>query len=315
MSTATLPVIDVGDLDSPATRRAIDVACRDWGFFQIANHGIGERTLDAVRSEMRAFFAQPLAAKHALMRTAENPWGFYDRELTQRTRDWKEIFDYGPPDGGAIVPQLPRDLPGFERTIVQFYAACDALALALVDVIAGNLGMPQGALTPSFRPSHTSFLRLNYYPPCSSPVRPTGLAAVRDGYLGVNPHTDSGALTLLLQDEQPGLEVFHGHEWHLVEPRRDALVVNMGDIVQVWSNTQYKAALHRGLAAADAQRFSAPFFFNPAYDTEYAPLPSTVDAEHPPRYRPIHWGRFRARRAAGDYADHGEYHSIKHYSH
>ena len=90
--------------------------------------------------------------------------------------------------------------------------------------------------------------------------------------------------------------------------------MNIGDIVQVWSNDRYTAALHRGLVSADAERFSAPFFFNPAYSTEYAPLPSTVDAQHPPRYRPINWGEFRARRAAGDYADHGEYHSISHYS-
>jgi isopenicillin N synthase-like dioxygenase len=314
VSTETLPVIDAGDLRRAATQRAIDAACRDWGFFQIVGHGIAERTLDALRRQMRAFFALPLSSKHAIMRTAENPWGFYDRELTKHRRDWKQVYDYGPPDGGAIVPQLPRELPQFESAIARFYAACDALALELVEVIAGNLGMPAGALDACFRPQHTSFLRLNYYPPCPKPVRPTGFAAVREGYLGVNAHTDAGALTLLLQDEQPGLEVFHDHEWHLVEPRRNALVVNIGDIVQVWSNARYKAALHRGLASADAERFSAPFFFNPAYSTEYAPLPSTVDALHPPRYRPIHWGRFRERRAAGDYADHGEYHSISHYS-
>jgi len=130
----------------------------------------------------------------------------------------------------------------------------------------------------------------------------------------VNPHTDAGALTLLLQDDEPGLEVFHAGAWHLVEPRRDALVVNIGDIVQVWSNDRYTAALHRALVSPNAERFSAPFFFNPAYRAWYAPLVSTVDAEHPARYRPIHWGEFRARRAAGDYADHGEYHSIHHYS-
>jgi isopenicillin N synthase-like dioxygenase len=184
----------------------------------------------------------------------------------------------------------------------------------LVDVIAGNLGMPPSALAPYFRPDHTSFLRLNYYPRCPAPARPTDLSMARDGHLGVNHHTDSGALTLLLQDEQPGLEVFHDNGWHLVEPLRDALVVNIGDIVQVWSNDRYTAALHRGLVSADAERFSAPFFFNPAYSTRYAPLPSTVDAQHPPRYRPIHWGEFRARRAAGDYADHGAYHSINQYS-
>ena len=62
-----------------------------------------------------------------------------------------------------------------------------------------------------------------------------------------------------------------------------------------------------------AERFSAPFFFNPAYSAAYAPLQSTVDSRHPPRYRPIVWREFRARRAAGDYADHGEYAQISDY--
>ena len=314
MSTETLPVIDIRDLRRADTARAIDTACREWGFFQVVGHGIDERILAALRREMRSFFYLPLPAKRAVMRTAENPWGFYDRELTKHTRDWKQIYDYGPSDGGAIAPQLPRELPSFARVITRFYAACDALAFELVEAISGNLGMPPGALDSCFRPDHTSFLRLNYYPPCPTPARPADPNPARAGSLGVNPHTDAGALTLLLQDEQPGLEVFHDGNWCLVEPRRDALVVNIGDIVQVWSNDRYEAALHRGLVSVDAERFSAPFFFNPAYSTTYAPLPSTVDAQHPPRYRPIQWGEFRARRAAGDYADGADYHSINHYS-
>jgi isopenicillin N synthase-like dioxygenase len=314
VSTETLPVIDVGDLRRAGTQQEIDAACRDWGFFQIVGHGIAERTLDALRNQMRAFFALPRSSKHAVVRTAENPWGFYDRELTKRTRDWKQVYDYGPADGGSIAPQLPRELPRFASAIARFYAECDALAFELVEVIAGNLGTRPGALDSCFRPDHTSFLRLNYYPPCPMPAQPADLSPAGAGHLGVNPHTDSGALTLLLQDDEPGLEVFRDGAWHLVEPRRDALVVNIGDIVQVWSNDRYTAALHRALASTTAERFSAPFFFNPAYRTWYAPLKSTVDAEHPARYRPIHWGEFRARRAAGDYADQGEYHSIHHYS-
>ncbi len=314
MSTDTLPVIDVRNLRSAAALSAIDAACRDWGFFQIVGHGIDTRTTTALRRAMRAFFALPMHAKHAIVRTAENPWGFYDRELTRHARDWKQIYDYGPPDGGAMLPQFPRELPELAPAVTRFYAACDALAFELVEVIAGNFGMPPGALDACFRPHHTSFLRLNYYPPCPVPARPAGTAPARDGNLGVNPHTDAGALTLLLQDEQPGLEVLHDGTWQLVEPRSDALVVNIGDIVQVWSNDRYRAALHRGLVSPDVERYSAPFFFNPAYSTEYAPLPSTIDAAHPPRYRSIHWGTFRARRAAGDYADHGDYHSISHYA-
>ena len=161
MSTETLPVIDIRDLRRAATQRAIDSACRAWGFFQVVGHGIPERSLAAVRREMRAFFALPLPAKHAIMRTAENPWGFYDRELTKRTRDWKQIYDYGPSDGRAIVPQLPRELPRFGSAIARLYAECDALAFELVEVIVANLGMPPGALDACFRPEHTSFLRLN----------------------------------------------------------------------------------------------------------------------------------------------------------
>jgi isopenicillin N synthase-like dioxygenase len=107
--------------------------------------------------------------------------------------------------------------------------------------------------------------------------------------------------------------VFHDNAWRLVEPHPDALVVNIGDIVQVWSNDRYRAALHRAFVHADAERFSVAFFLNPPYSAEYAPLPSTVDVTHPPRYRPINWGEFRSRRTAGDYADGDEYAQISQY--
>jgi isopenicillin N synthase-like dioxygenase len=91
------------------------------------------------------------------------------------------------------------------------------------------------------------------------------------------------------------------------------LVVNLGDIAQVWSNDRYVAPLHRAIVQSNAERYSVPYFFNPAYSAEYAPLPSTVDARHPPRYRPIPWREFRARRTAGDYAHGREYVEISHY--
>ena len=120
-------------------------------------------------------------------------------------------------------------------------------------------------------------------------------------------------LTLLLQDDQPGLQVFRNGAWHLVMPRRDALVVNIGDIVQVWSNDRYRAALHRVVTNQQKGRFSIPFFLNPAYETDYAPLPTMIDANNPPRYRSINWREFRSRRAAGDYADYGEEVQISQY--
>jgi isopenicillin N synthase-like dioxygenase len=312
-----VPVIDLGHTDRAAVLRGIDAACRDWGFFQVLGHGIPRDLLDAVRAGMHTFFAMPAPAKDAIRRTAENAWGFYDQELTKNRRDWKEIFDVGPAiESGPLAgfrPQWPASLPQFRPVMEAFFAACERVALDMVRAISKNLGMPADYLDGAFAPAHTSFLRLNHYPVCADPAPPDADLFPAKGQLGIHHHTDSGAVTVLLQDELPGLQVLRNGRWHLVQPLEGALVINIGDVVQVWSNDRYPAALHRVLANARANRFSAPFFFNPAVDAVYAPLPSACDPQHPPRYRPIHWGEFRAARAAGDYADLGEEIQISHY--
>jgi isopenicillin N synthase-like dioxygenase len=298
-------IIDISHAERAQTHREIDTACREAGVFQIVGHGIDTRLIASLRRQMRMLFAQAPAAKRAISRTAENHWGYYDRELTRYTRDWKEVYDYGPPDGEIIAPQWPSALPAFKPVIQAYYAECETLAQRLLRVLARNLGMPPDFLDTHFCPDHTSFLRLNYYPRCMSNP---------GTHLGVNPHTDAGAITLLLQDDEEGLQVFHENVWWPVEANPDALVVNLGDIAQVWSNDQYVAPLHRAIVHRNAERYSVPFFFNPAYSAEYAPLPSVVDARNPPRYRPINWREFRARRAAGDYANGREYLQISHYA-
>jgi isopenicillin N synthase-like dioxygenase len=233
--------------------------------------------------------------------------------LTKNTRDWKQIFDYGPEEGKTRCAQWPEELPDFRRSVLDHYAACEGLAFRLLIAIATNLGVPSKRLLKGFLPRHTSFLRLNYYPPCPEPERPVDVSTPKRGHLGLNHHTDPGALTILLQDDQAGLEVHRNGEWHLVQPTPGAFVVNVGDVVQVWSNDRYRAALHRVLANTDAERFSVPFFFCPDYSANYAPLRSATLRHEPVHYREINWGEFYARRTAGDYADIGEEVQISHY--
>ncbi len=314
MSTNTIPVISIEQIDNPKTLKVLDTACRDWGFFQVTNHSIDPNLIAAIFDQTRAFFAQPSAIKREISRTARNTWGFFDQELTKNKRDWKEIFDFGPAGGDSLKPQWPRLLPRFEPVVRAYYAACERLAHTLLAAISVNLGMPAEYLKHNFGRRHTSFLRMNYYPvrPVTHEYASAGEQRVEQ--FGVHHHTDAGALTLLLQDDVAGLEVFRSDEWHLVEPRSDALVINIGDIVQVWSNDRYKASLHRVTTNASRDRFSIPFFFNPAHDAHYAPLPTTIDNAHPARYVPINWGNFRALRAAGDYADLGEEVQISHFA-
>lgn len=299
--TDSVPVIDIADLDSPAALQAIDRACHAWGFFQITGHGIDNRLIAELFSVTKEFFALPRSAKRAILRSAENPWGYFDEELTKNTRDWKEVYDYGPADGDLLVPQWPAGLPRFEPVIRKYYADCERLAHRLLAAISINLGMPGDYLSADFAERHTSFMRLNFYAKC-----PPREVPASGRLFGVNQHSDAGALTLLLQDRQPGLEVYSDGEWFLVEPRDDALVINIGDMIQVWSNDRYKAALHRVITNADKDRYSVPYFFNPAYETDYAPLPTTIDDDNPARYRSINWREFRSLRAAGDYADYGD---------
>jgi len=313
MKNDSIPVIDASRLRDSASLHAIDQACRSWGFFQVVRHGIDRNVIENLKREMRAFFAQPLEVKRRVERSAVNPWGFYDRELTKNTRDWKQIFDCGSDNDPKQRTPWPAGSPEFRRALMEFMGSCERLAFGLLGAISTNLGMSSHYLARGFQPAHTSFLRLNYYPVCSAPELPSGVQTPDRGHLGVNHHTDAGAMTILLQDDQPGLEVHREGRWHLVEPRSDALVINIGDIVQVWSNDRYRAALHRVRASSERERYSAPFFFNPAYDTSYAPLPTTIDAGSPARYRPIRWGDFRALRAAGDYQDCGEEVQIDHY--
>ena len=312
-SIDSVPVLDASTLSDPEVLRQIDRACREWGFFQIVQHGIDTEASQALHHEMRAFFDQPLAAKREVERSAENPWGFYDRELTKNTRDSKEIFDCGPAFDTKTPTPWPSHSPGFRRASQDFMHSCERLAFRLLGAISTNLGMPPEYLDDHFRPMHTSFLRLNYYP--VYPAHPTSPDSEppTEARLGIHQHTDAGALTLLLKDEVPGLEVFREQRWHLVEPRKDAIVVNIGDIVQVWSNDRYPAALHRVRASTERARYSAPYFFNPAYKCRYAPLPTTIDSGTPARYSPISWAEFRSLRAAGDYQDQGEEIQIDHY--
>lgn len=314
MNAMQVPIIDITALEGRATLRALDCACREWGFFQVTHHGIDASVLREVLTAARQFFALPEATKRAIERSEENPWGYYDRELTKNTRDWKQVFDYGPADGGVLQPQWPTGLPSFAPAVRAYYAACERLAVRLIDALNTNLAMPPRYLRSFFGTAQTSFARLNYYPACPEPAAPEGASTPSQGFLGVNHHTDAGALTLLLQDGVPGLEVFREGRWHLVEPRADTLVVNIGDVLQVWSNDRYQAPLHRALAPSGRERYSAPFFYNPSYATDYAPLSSVVDSRNPARYRPINWGEFRALRAAGDYADHGAEVQIEHYA-
>lgn len=309
-----LETIDVAALPANDVLARLESASRDCGLFRLRHHGVDGDLLRRLDSRSRRFFAQDANAKRELLRSVDNPWGYNDAELTKNTRDWKEIFDHGVDGQAGRDTPWPVDLPEFRSAVLDAYAAFEALSLKLVSGFERLFGVAAGSLGAAFEPAHSSFIRLNYYRPCPEPAAPAEIATPDTGHLGVNHHTDSGVLTILLLDGHDGLEVFHNGEWRGVSGEPGSLVVNLGDVLQVWSNDAFVAPLHRVRASTEGDRLSVPFFLNPAYKATYAPLAEWLADGEAPRYRPIPWAEFRERRLAGDYADQGSEVQISDYA-
>lgn len=309
-----VPIIDIAELrvDSaaPAARGAVEqiaAACSSWGFFQVTNHGIPQALIDEVWAQTRAFFALPIAARLEVLRSRDNPWGFYHNELTKNQRDKKQVFDFTRDGVDPIYGRSnrwPAGQTAFKETMESYFEACTELSLQLLEAFCLGLDLPAKFMHDDFATNHTGFLRLNYYP-VHDPIEDAAEDYQPVADLGVHHHTDAGALTVLIQDEVGGLQVHRNGYWYDIPPVEGAIVINTGDMMQVWSNDIYHAPVHRVLAMDACDRYSLPFFFNPAADARVSPLPSVVDDDNPDRYRPIAWGEFRGKRSDGDYADYG----------
>jgi len=276
-------------------------ACEKWGFFQVINHGVPEDCRERVESAAREFFGLPKEEKMKVGRDEKNPWGYYDTEHTKNVRDWKEVFDFGVENPMVIpashephdqelrllVNQWPLYPTNFREACEEYVKAIEKLAYKLVQLISESLGLPPNRLNGFFE-DQTTLTRLNYYPVCPVPH----LA------LGVGRHKDAGALTVLTQDDVGGLEVKRKSdgEWVRVKPTANAYIVNVGDIIQVWSNDKYESVEHRVMVNSKRERFSIPFFFNPSHHVMVEPLHELTDDQNPPNYKPYNWGKFMASR-------------------
>jgi isopenicillin N synthase-like dioxygenase len=320
-------ILDAGsDLSSEAmqaTLTEIKEAMIKWGFFYIQNFGIGDDILRELKQQSVDFFNSP--AKYSIRRALNNSRGFADDEYTKQLMDNKEIFDMG----HVPNPSLPSNhqdnivLDGhnqwpeshttsFRNIVESYYENCAKLSRRLLALIARNLLNDSDNVVSKAFDQHTSLFRLNYYPISNDSydlINSDGNSE-HTTKLGISRHTDAGVLTLLLQD-QAGLEVYSGSKednhdgiWVPVDPVPNTLTVNVGDMLQVWSNGLFKAAEHRVRRSTTDVRYTAAFFLNPSYDTVVGPL--HIRDQERSRYRPIQWGYFRRQRFLGDYADFGK---------
>ncbi|XP_028765875.1 probable 2-oxoglutarate-dependent dioxygenase At5g05600 [Neltuma alba] len=301
-----IPLIDLSCPDVDALVADIGNACRQWGFFQIINHGVPAERLHKLQESVRKFFLLSLDEKRKVRRDARNVLGYYDTEHTKNVRDWKEVFDYTvqePTLAAASIDedddgvahwenQWPENPPEMREACREYAKDMVELATRLMELIAMSLGLPPRRFEDFFK-DHTSSGRINRYPPCPTPE----LA------LGVGPHKDPGVLTILAQDEVGGLEVKRKSDgqWVAVKPTPNAFIINLGDVLQVWTNGEYESVEHRVMVNSVKERYSVPFFLNPSHYIMVKPLEELTGEQNPAKYRPYNWGKFALTRKRSNF--------------
>ncbi len=298
---SAVPVIDLSS-PSDASIAALDVACRDHGFFLISGHGADDLIKQTWRETERFFDGGP-AVTEPLRRSEANPMGFFDRELTKRKRDHKAVFDYLDPTTPSRDSwnQWPDNLPGFREAMVDLHTAFTALAHQTLGLLHQILALgPESRQQMSFDAANSS-VRLNHYPVGDPVPESERVGLIELGETALGYHTDPGTITLLLQDDTGGLQTeARDGSWIDVPPAPGTIVVNLADAVQVQTNDRWRAAVHRVVPMTSDRRFSIPYFGNPARHAVIGPLPELASE---PRYRAFDWSDFMAARTADNFAD------------
>ena len=299
-----VPVVDISSPTS-TSRRALDDACRDHGFFLLEGHGLDD-LIDRTWDETARLFDADRGVRTSLARDADNALGWYDRELTKRRRDHKEVFDFiEPADSNRDqFNRWPANLPGFRDTMAAFYDGFSDLAERTLDLLRDTLELSAGGRAAMIADRTASAVRLNHYTvgdPVPADER-DGLADLGSTALGF--HTDPGTLTLLLQDDTGGLQAdSRADGWIDVPPRPGTVVVNLADAMQVWTNDRYRAAVHRVVPMTTGRRFSIPYFSNPPRDALIEPIGELCETSA--RYRGFRWSEFMRSRTDDNLTDAG----------
>jgi isopenicillin N synthase-like dioxygenase len=293
----TLPIIDIAGLYSPRLdeRRAVayrmSEAAKAAGFFYITGHPISRAARADLLAAARAFFDRPVEEKMSwYIGNSSNHSGYVpqgeERFLSQKP-DRKEAFDV-PLDVPANDPdvmikktpflgpvQWPDDAE-FRRAVSTYYTSVSNLARRLFAGFALALEMPEDWFEPHLK-KPASQLRLIHYP--FSPDAPVDEP-------GIGAHTDYECFTILLPTA-PGLEVMNGDgEWIDAPPVEDSFVVNIGDMLETWTNGTFAATSHR-VRKVQQERYSFPYFAACDYQTVVYPLSHFISNGNPRKYEAL----------------------------
>ncbi|CAI0438251.1 unnamed protein product [Linum tenue] len=268
-----VPVIDmsklVGGCDDEDELAKLHSASRDWGFFQVINHGVPDKVILKMKADIQEFFSRPLQEKMECAQLPSDIQGYGQAFVVsvEQKLDWGDmLYILAQPQDVRNMRFWPRVPSSFRATLIQYSIELEKLKGILLSSMARNLGLEPEKLLTLFEEG-VQGVRMNYYPP-----------------------------SLLTQvNEVQGLQIKKDGKWIPVDPVPGAFIVNVGDVIEIMSNGEYKSIEHRVVVNPEKERLSIAAFHNSNRNAVIGPLPDILSKEQKkraPNYKSISYQEF-----------------------
>lgn len=308
ISFSEIPIVDIGtlidDSDALSVANKIGDILQNVGFLYIKNHGVDPQLIADAYRESRAFFNLPFAEKDRvnIKHSGQTLRGYipmYAENVDpENTLDFKECFDLGadsdkvsPFFGPNLMPATPST---FKQTLECYHSAMQKLADKLIAAIALSLDLPRDYFK-KMQQDPITIQRLLHYPPQSGEIS--------QKEIGIGAHTDYGFLTILSQDNNGGLQVQNrAGEWISAPPVEGCFIVNIGDLVQTFTNDRYLSTLHRVINTSGNERYSLPFFIDLDFEAQVDVVETCHSVDNPAKYSRYTCGDHKYQRFVDSYA-------------
>jgi isopenicillin N synthase-like dioxygenase len=293
-----IPSVDLAEfLSGDANRKAafvkeLGIAYEEVGFVAVKNHGVGDELIADLYKQVQQFFSLPSAQKKRYedpLLAGQRGYTSFGKEHAKGSEapDLKEFYQYGqvPQDNFNEEDYPPnisvKEVDGFNDTFEKAYRAFEKSGKSLLQAIALYLGLDEFYFD-------NSILRAIHYPPITTEPK----SAIR-----AEEHEDINLITLLVGASADGLQILtRQNEWIPVTSLPEQIVVNVGDMLQRFTNNKLRSTTHRVVNPVrelwHTSRFSIPFFLHPKSSMSLRCLDTCIDEHHPKVYKDATAGEY-----------------------
>ncbi|KAJ8774823.1 hypothetical protein K2173_017269 [Erythroxylum novogranatense] len=282
--TLHVPLVDMTNLVKPESQveelRKFHSACKDWGVFQLINHGVPHESLKNTGKQAHEFFELPLNEKQRWAHKPGSLQGYGQAFVVSEEQklEWSDMIFL------EVLPIHDRNLEFWPEKPQQFREMLEMhgeymkqVTISITRLIAKGLGIEDQKLCKAYEKGRYG-VRINFYPPCPEPDRVVGASA----------HADISGISLLLDyGKMPGLQVLKDEKWVFVEPVDGAIVVIIGQMTEIMSNGIYKAVDHRAVVNKSKERLSVVTFCYPDSSVDIGPVKELTDSGIRPLYKTV----------------------------